>query len=120
MELGSRHQSGAEDFKVVSIFLENLCSAGYTCVCRPIKLGWIIRIASRRKSAISIIVKWMLYKMENKLKPELLVNVQVNITRTRESYCSAHSNAFHCITGYTTCTMIYKVPFKHTDVCFHQ
>jgi hypothetical protein len=111
MELGSRHQSGAYNFKVVFRFLENVCSAVYMYVYRPIKLGWIIRTAFRKVRAISIIVKWMLYKVEKKLKPEILVNVQVNITRTRESYCTAYSNAFHCITDYTTCTMIYKVLF---------
>jgi len=53
----------------------------------------------------------MLYKVESKLKSEILVNVQVNITKKRESYCAAYSNAFHCITGYTTSTMIYRVLF---------
>ena len=81
----------------------------WMCVYSPIKHGWIIRTASRRIHAISIIVKWLLYKVESKLKPEILGNVQVNITRTRESYCTAYSNALHCITGYTTCTIIYKV-----------
>ena len=77
-----------------------------------IKPGWILHIACRRIRAISIIAKWMLYKMESKLKSEILVKVQVNITMKRESCCAAYSNAFHCITGYTTSTMLYKVLFQ--------
>jgi hypothetical protein len=46
----------------------------------------------------------MLYKAQSKLISEK--NMQINITRTRESYCTAHSNAFHCVTGYITCRMI--------------
>jgi len=71
-----------------------MCAALDVCVCIwTIKLGWIIRIACQRIRAISIIAKWMLYKVESKLKSKILVNVQVNITRKRESCCAAYSNA---------------------------
>ena len=51
----------------------------------PKKLVWIIPIASRRIHAKYIIVKWVLCSVESKFMREIPVNMQVNITRTRES-----------------------------------